>query len=371
MAAQSAVDSVARCDTIAGLTPKFNIIQKIIRYFEESNKPPSDKKIDFSFIGGPAYSNDTKLSIGLLGAALYKSRYMDPLTPTSNASLYSEFSITGYYLVGIKGAHIGPEDKYRINYKVYFNSFPSKFWGIGYRTACHDSNETEYLQLNSSLMAGIEFRLLPNLYVGPAVNFNYVKATDNDDWELWNGENLRTTNYGFGFNISYDTRDFITNARTGWLLGYQQRFYPGFLKNPRHFSSTELTVNHYFGAWRDAVIAAQVHGLFTYGDTPWGMLATLGGSHSMRGYYEGRYRDKNAIDATIEVRQHVWHRNSVVAWIGGGVVFPRFRDLRTNEILPNFGVGYRWEFKKRVNVRLDFGFGKGEYGAVFNINESF
>ena len=39
----------------------------------------------------------------------------------------------------------------------------------------------------------------------------------------------------------------------------------------------------------------------------------LGSSYSMRGYYEGRYRDKCAMDAQIELRQHVWKRNGVAA----------------------------------------------------------
>lgn len=101
------------------------------------------------------------------------------------------------------------------------------------------------------------------------------------------------------------------------------------------------------------------------------MLPFIGGSYTMRGYYEGRYRDKNAVDATLELRQHIWRRNSAVVWVGAGTVFPSFRDLRSREILPNFGVGYRWEFKKNVNVRLDVGFGKGESGIIFNINEAF
>ena len=41
-------------------------------------------------------------------------------------------------------------------------------------------------------------------------------------------------------------------------------------------------------------------------------------------------------------------------------------------MLPNVGVGYRWEFKKDVNVRLDVGMGKsGQWGFIFNINEAF
>lgn len=323
-----AVDNGQSVDSVA---KKRNFIQKIVNYFEESNKPKPEKKFDISFIGGPSYSNDTKLSLGLLGAGLYKSVPFDPETPQSNVSLYSDFSITGFYLIGIKGDHIGPKDSYRVHYKVYFNSFPSKFWGIGYDEARHDDNETEYLQLNSELKADIEFKVAENLYIGPAAHFNYAKAKDNDDWRLWNGESLRTTNYGLGFNLSYDSRDDINNAYSGWHVGLQQRFYPRFMKNSYCFSSTDFNVNHYFGVWSGGVLACRLHSLFTYGDTPWPMLATIGGSHTMRGYYEGRYRDKCAIDATVEIRQHVYHRNSVVAWIGAGEVFPSFDELRTKK----------------------------------------
>ena len=102
------------------------------------------------------------------------------------------------------------------------------------------------------------------------------------------------------------------------------------------------------------------------------MMAELGGTCSMRGYYEGRYRDKHSLEATVELRQHVWKRNGIVVWAGAGTVFPKFSALRSRQILPNAGVGYRWEFKKNVNVRLDYGFGKsGQSGFLFNINEAF
>ena len=64
-------------------------------------------------------------------------------------------------------------------------------------------------------------------------------------------------------------------------------------------------------------MAGQFHTLLTYGDTPWGLMATLGSSYSMRGYYEGRYRDKCAMDAQIEpvsythLRAHETGRNLV------------------------------------------------------------
>lgn len=350
---------------------KQNIIQKIIRYLDDANKSPSDKKVDFSIIGGPAYSSDTKLSVGLLGAALYTAGGKDSVTSQSNASLYTVVSTTGYYNIGIRGVHFTPGNKWRGNYKISFFSMPTYFWGIGYDTASLDGNKTKYLQLNAEVRASFDYHLVNNCYIGPALHFNYMKAADADDYILWNGERLCTFNYGIGFNLYYDNRDCLTAPHKGWYIGIEQRFYPRFLFNKSAFSSTGVTVSHYFGAWRDAIIAINLHGLFTYGNTPWSMLPFIGGSYTMRGYYEGRYRDKNAVDVTLELRQHIWHRNSAVVWVGAGSVFSRFKNLQSRKILPNFGVGYRWEFKKNVNVRLDLGFGKGESGIIFNINEAF
>lgn len=91
----------------------------------------------------------------------------------------------------------------------------------------------------------------------------------------------------------------------------------------------------------------------------------------MRGYFEGRYRDKNEIDICVELRQHVWRRNGVVAWVGAASLFPRFSAIRARQVLPNAGIGYRWEFKRRMNVRVDFGFGRHQTGFILGLNEAF
>ena len=121
-----------------------------------------------------------------------------------------------------------------------------------------------------------------------------------------------------------------------------------------------------------ATLAADFRSLLNFGNPSWAMMALLGDSYSMRGYYEGSYRDKHKIETQIELRQHVWRRNGIVLWAGAGTVFPKFSAMRMSHVLPNYGLGYRWEFKKNVNVRLDYGFGKaGQSSFIFNINEAF
>lgn len=169
----------------------------------------------------------------------------------------------------------------------------------------------------------------------------------------------------------YDTRDDLNNAYRGVYMRFNQQFNPRFMLNRNAFSMSELTFSAYRQLWKGAVLAGDFHTRLTYGNTPWGLLSTFGGSDDMRGYYEGRYRDKCVITGCVELRQHVWRRNGLVAWVGAGTVFDRFESLRWRKVLPNYGIGYRWEFKHRVNVRLDLGFGRHCKGFIFSINEAF
>ena len=62
-------DSVA---TVAADTTvrKKGFINKVLAYFNDANKTDYSKKFDFSIIGGPHYSTDTKLGLGLVAAGL-------------------------------------------------------------------------------------------------------------------------------------------------------------------------------------------------------------------------------------------------------------------------------------------------------------
>ena len=82
----------------------------------------------------------------------------------------------------------------------------------------------------------------------------------------------------------------------------------------------------------------------------------MGGMERMRGYYEGRYRDKRLIETQFELRQKIYRRHGIVGWIGGGQVWGTDR-FRWGNTLCSFGCGYRFEFKNKMNIRLDYGWG--------------
>lgn len=351
---------------------KRNLIQKIKYYFDHTNDVPNDyKRFDWSIIGGPYYSSDVHFGIGIVASALYRTSMTDTLLRPSNAAVKAQISTTLFYSFSLSGEHIFPGHRWVMDYKVKFQSLPTYFWGIGYTNA-RDDIKSKYKE--KSVLSHVDFLYRPweQLYVGPSVDFNYfITHERRDNLQLWEGMQLKNTVAGVGLKISYDTRDNVTGPQKGWLLSVSQRIFPKWLGNNNHaFASTEFEVCNYQHLWKGGLLASRIHGNFTYGKTPWSMMPTFG-DVGMRGYYYGRYRDKCEADFTLELRQKVWRRNGVVFWVGAAEVAPNLKHFNMRKVLPNIGIGYRWEFKKNVNVRVDFGVGKGTTGFEFNINEAF
>lgn len=356
--------------------------RRILDYFDRANEDKTfEKKIDFSVIGGPSYSSTTKLGLGLMAVGLYRTDRTDSLTPPSNVSIFAAGSITGFYSVGIRGNTIFKHDRNRLNYKLQFYSEPTKFWGVGYAAGCH--NEADYYDEKKSYVdLRWTHRIARNLYVGAMANFAYVKGVNFDDDKIdylrypKSAPGLMKTNYlntGIGLLAEYDSRDIQTNAYRGLYLSLDGTIFPKALNTCDGYTlwRVELTAATYHKVWTDGVVAVELRGEFNSAHTPWPFMARMGGDIRMRGYYEGRYTDLDMMVAQVELRQRIWRRIGGVVWAGAGNVFPRFSEFRWSQTLPNYGVGLRWEFKKRVNIRFDYGFGRGTNGLVMQINEAF
>lgn len=371
----SIVANASDADSLAVEQPaKKGLFDRFISYFSDANKEKKHKKFDFNILGGPHYSADTKFGLGIVAAGVYGIDTLRPDQHASDVSLYGDITTTGFYMLGVRGNHIARQDRMRLIYDMRFYSQPSKIWGIGHAACDNDANESDMKRKQMFVKAALLFRVAPKLYIGPIGRFDHISVNHIERPELLPPDAPRTvSNNRFGFNIVYDTRDNLTAPRRGYYVGlsYHSR-YLCVPVNDFHFDTADLRFCGYNEVWKGAVIAYEYNVLMNWGDVPWCMMATIGNSYSMRGYYEGRYRDRNKMDTQVELRQHVWRRSGIAVWAGAGIIFDRFADMRPGHILPNFGVGYRWEFKKNVNVRLDFGVGKrGQTGFIFNINEAF
>ena len=295
-----------------------NLFQRIYRYFQQSNEVRNDKKIDFSIIGGPHFSKDTKLGLGIVASGLYRLDRTGMSLSPSNISLYGDITTTGFYLLGIDGNTIFPRDLYRLDVNMYFFSFLSQYWGIGYGNGKRNDGYTEYKRKEIQIKLDFYREIAPNTFIGVTGMYRHVNGKDFKDIRFLEGERNKISSLGGGLILTYDSRDFIPNPYKGTYAKIEQTFFPKFLGNCYSFQRTDLQIRHYDELWKGAVLAYDLNGTFKSGNTPWSMVAHLG-----------------------------------------------------KETLPSYGLGYRWEFKNRVNIRLDYGIGKGQSSFYFNINEAF
>jgi len=102
----------------------------------------------------------------------------------------------------------------------------------------------------------------------------------------------------------------------------------------------------------------------TGGQSPFYLLPALGSDEMMRGYYNGRYRDRNLIAGQTELRYRLNDRIGLVGFLGTGEVF--HNNFTFPQLKPNYGGGLRYFFdvEKGLSVRLDYGVGEKPAGEV-------
>ena len=363
--------SPTRADTVS---PKKNFFRRVVDYFGESTVDHTfDKKIDITFAGGPSYSKNTNFGIGGLAAGLYRIDRTDSITPPSDVSIFASVSVIGVYSFGVSGNNIFPGGNNRISYEAQFSSVPTYMWGIGYG-AGRDSTRNDYTEKVFKVQARYLHRVAPDFFVGGMLNFHYTDAINTDErWFARVGYQRRSyAATGIGAILDYDSRDFIPNPSKGIHILLEETILPKGLGDTGHtLWRTVFSMSGYQRLWKSAILAGELYGEQNSRGMPWPMLARLGGSYRMRGYYEGRYTDRGMLTLQVELRQHIWRRIGCVAWGGAGNVFAELKDMKWRQTLPNYGIGLRWELKKLTNVRIDYGFGKDTNSFLLSINEAF
>lgn len=162
--------------------------RRLVKYFEGSNVDRTfEKKIDFTFAGGPSYSKTTSLGIGLLAAGLYRLDRTDSVTAPSDVSLFANISISGVYAVGVTGNTIFSQDRRRLNYTVMFSSTPRDMWGVGYNAGRYNK-PVSYTEKHYLVEANYLYRILPKTYVGTVLSFEHTAGKGFSDLTYLQGE---------------------------------------------------------------------------------------------------------------------------------------------------------------------------------------
>ena len=326
-----------------------------------------------------AFAPETSWEFGLSSLYVYYAK-RDTNNRLSEVNGFTFYTLENQYGIWFDHALYAHKNKWAFIGRLRYQNFPLLYHGIGPETP------PEYIARVDARLLNIKERVLKkitdNIFAGPEFDFQRLSSVN---FEPHNAGYLQkplgsegSANLGFGGGIVYDKRQNVLNVRNGGFAELAVLHYDK--KWGSDFSFTTIISDNriYKPVNKRDVLAAQVFGQFSINHPPFNQLAMLGGESLMRGYYFGRFRDRNQIAAQAEYRMlplpfRFTKRWGATFFGSTGTVFNKFDDLTPGDFKWAGGAGLRFLLfpKKDIFTRLDFAFTNESKGFYIFIGEAF
>lgn len=314
---------------------------------------------------------------GVAGTFFFKL-WHDSTTRTSNLKNVSFYTVRNQLVFASDGTIYFPKEKFILHFIASFSHFPDRFWGLGNETP--SNNQEKYSISQYDLYPQLLRKIFSDFFLGVSYEFQnvYNFEYNQDGTSLFDTQNI-TGRYGgkisgAGILVTWDSRNNAFSPSQGFYVQYYIGQYSKAIGSDFNFTVRNLDVRKYFSMRKNRVLAFQANLISTQGNTPVRDMASIGSSSFMRGYYEGRYTDRNMVAVQAEFRVPVSERWGFTIFAGAGRVGTSLSDVfQLKSIKPSFGVGLRYALrpKEKLNLRIDAGFGKQSQGTYINIGEAF
>lgn len=278
--------------------------------------------------------------------------------------------------MALNGSIYFPGERFILNEQLSYSSFPDNFWGLGKRAP--DSSKESYKFKQYYIYLHPQCRIGKNLFLGVLYEYQRVFDVDYLRGGLFDGQNVPGRNgyrvSGLGLSLTYDTRNNAFSPDKGVMLQFSFDRFASLFGSEYQYTNYVIDLRRFLPIQKGQVLALQVFGSFTSGEVPLRSLAYLGGANTMRGYYAGRYRDKNAGVIQAEYRVHLFWRLGAVGFGDVGNVGPKLVDIDFHHFKYSYGGGLRVALneKEKLNLRLDYGIAGGaSRGFYLQLGEAF
>ena len=269
--------------------------------------------------------------------------------------------------------------------ELELKNYPSYFFGIGNsNTVAQKSAFTMASQKLSYEWGQVREDRVRWSFLGEA---DLTSALSTDGSAVFSAIDTGAVNvYTVGFKMALDQLDRPQNPLAGEFLGGELRYavahdtvylqgnvdyrqylqirHTGWTPTENGLETINLALRGYTGAQAGAV--------------PFYHLFSLGGVNLLRGYAEGRFRDRSVLGLGLELRQDLalpadWHMPWPVQaayFIEGGKVFDSWFGFTFDEFHASQGLGLRILLRPDAVVRVDYAFGEDEQGLYFAFGQA-
>jgi hypothetical protein len=339
--------------------------------------PDSTRKAEFTVLPWPIgyYTPETGIAGGAALVGVHRAALEDSTARPSSFVLNVIYTQKKQIIAKVSPDVFLDSAMYHVVGPIYFSRYPLRFYGIGNNTP--DDLEEHYTSRTFRVALDALRRIADGFSGG--VSFLYDTQTLSElrpggllEQAAISGSSGGKT-VGAGVVFHWDTRDNIFTPSSGhYCLLTLRTSKPG-IGSDFNFTYFNLDLRRYLEVTTGSVLAVQALATMTAGDVPFYFLAQLGGSDVMRGYFEGRYREKDLLAVQLEYRFPLFWRIGGVVFAGAGDVAPELSRFCVAQVKPAVGVGLRFMYNvvERVNVRVDFGIGKKSSGLYMTAYEAF
>jgi outer membrane protein assembly factor BamA len=311
--------------------------------------------------GAIAYTPETSALIGAAATVFY-AHPPEEKRRDSQTTLAFAYSLKKQYSLLVTSDLFLMHDRLHLGTLLSFSKFPNDFFGVGNNTL--EQDKEHYTPIFYELSFSPKWRVVPNWYVGPSFRVNQVTMKEVEsgqslDQHVWAGSRGGRT-MQIGIRTFWDTRDDTLYPLRGTfaeLLWHQADKQWG---SDFNFGYLRADIRQYVPMpWKRHLIALQLVAEHRTQAPPFYELGQLGGDSLLRGYFQGRYRDRQLFALQAEYRAPLVWRFGATVFASVGEVGNQWQKFSLQGLRPAVGSGLRFapSAKAPVNLRLDFAYG--------------
>lgn len=330
------------------------------------------------------YSPETRTGIGVAATFNFRINEHDSIAPASQLSFGGGLTQNRQASISLPFALYFRERIHSVSGEVTYNRFNYDFYGTG--SGNYRGDKAVYNTEFPLFRVNYLYRFQRNLFAGARWWYEDYRIISFEENPALKGNipgKMGSRTSGPGVVFLFDRRDNIYYSTRGSYLELSWQTQSAFTGSNFFYDRYRFDFRNFLSLSPQLVIASNFFGDFILGNVPFSQMPAMGSGKRARGFYQGRFRDKNLLLYQGEVRQVLDAHLAMTAFWNYGLLSDQIDRFNFHNDHASVGIGFRYAFDKenRSNLRLDLAwpFMGGDYiydpdntmKIYFTVNEAF